>query len=162
MMHDDELEWLLCVAPSLLGVGSGHGGFVAALERGQVAGGSPDSSQAEERIHRVRPQLAQARQLHHRYCRLAPEHRRTLEAHYTAPASRSSGVHATLGALAGVCLSRGPRKALEAACLNPTERQHAKLLRASLRTAEGAVREAHLAWRAERQRDMAAWIDAAE
>jgi hypothetical protein len=162
MLHDDELEWLLCVVPSLLGVGSGHGGLVAALERGQVVGGSADGSQAEERMHRVRPHLSQARQLHRRYFRLSTEHRRTLEAHYTAPANRASGVQATLGALAGVCLYRGPRQGLEAACLNPTEQQHAKLIRSKIREAEHVVKEAHLAWRAARHTDMLAWIDAAE
>lgn len=161
-MHDDELEWLLCVVPSLLGVGSGHGGLVAALERGQVVGGAADSSQAEDRIDRVRPHLGRARQLHHRYNRLLIEHRRTLDAHYTGPSNRAPGVQATLGMMAAVVLHRGPRKAIEAACLNPTELQHAKLIRVKLREAEQAVKEAHLAWRAERQQDLSAWINAAE
>jgi hypothetical protein len=156
--HDDDLEWLLCVVPGLLGVGSGHGGFVAALERGQVKGGIADSSQAEEKIHRVQPQLGQARLLHRRYLRLPRECRKTLEAHYTAPACRAAGVQATLGMLTGVCFYQGPRQALEKACRNPTEPQHAKLIRSSLRAAEKAVTEAHRAWRAARQEDLLAWI----
>jgi hypothetical protein len=64
--------------------------------------------------------------------------------------------------LAGVCLDGGPRKALEAACLNPTEAQHAKLIRAKIREAEQAVKAAHEAWRAERNQDLLVWIEAAE
>jgi hypothetical protein len=86
---DPDLEWLLCVLPSLLGcVGSGHSGLVAALERGQALGGGgnvPDSRRAEDTFERALPHLARARRQEDVWARPSTEQRRILEAHYRRP-----------------------------------------------------------------------------
>lgn len=51
--RDDDLEWLLTVAPSLLGCRSNHAGTTAVLECGGA--GAYDASAAEAQVERARP-----------------------------------------------------------------------------------------------------------
>jgi hypothetical protein len=160
---DPDLEWLLCVLPSLLGsVGSGHSGLVAALERGQApgrGGGVPDSRRAEDTVERALPHLARARRLEDVWARLSAEHRRILEVHYRGTATRLPGVTAQLGRLDRVCLLLSPdRAALEGACRNPTEKSHAARIRRELVKAERAVNAAHRAWRDLKAEAVVSWV----
>lgn len=163
MNADPDIEWLLCVLPSLLGsVGSGHSGLVAALERGQSLGGGggvPHSRRAEETVERALPHLARARRLEDVWSRLSTEHRRILEVHYRGASLRLPGFTAQLGRLDRVCLLlSSERAALEAACTHPTERSNAARIRREVANAERAVTEAHRAWGRAKDQSIADWM----
>lgn len=160
-MHDLDLEWLLCVMPTLMGEGSGHGAILAALERGQaLGGGSPSSAGAEDAIERARPHAERSRRLRAIWSRLDLQHRRVLEAHYYQSRSQwRPGVHAHLGELAGACKLLAPLwQSLELACSNAAQAGNAARIHRELGRAERAVLAAHQAWRNAKAAAVANWI----
>lgn len=79
--RDDDLEWLLTVAPSLLGCRSYRAGITAVLEGGA---GAYDSSAAEAHVERARSHVARARRLSAVWARLDPSSRKVLTTYYQA------------------------------------------------------------------------------
>lgn len=159
-MKDPNLEWLLCQMPALMGEASTHQAIVAALEGG-AAGGSPSSAGAESVCERARPHVPRARRLGAVWASLDARHRRTLLAHYTAPACRVPGVAVHLGELAAVCLlTAANRRTLEIACSNPYELKNARRIAEGRRAAQRALLEAHRAWQGAMGKVMLSWIGA--
>jgi len=159
---DSDLEWLLCVMPSLMGEGSGHGALVAALERGQALGGGCASSDgAEEAVERARPHVERARRLTAIWARLELTHRRVLHAHYYQPRSHwRPGVRAHLGELAGACKVLTPMwDSLELACSNASQSGHSARIKRELGRAERALAAAHRAWRDAKVEAASNWVD---
>lgn len=158
-MTDPDLEWLLCVMPSLMGERSGHGALVAALESGTPGSGSASSAGAEDAAGRAMPHVARARRLMAVWATLGAQHRLILQAHYLRPASRAHGVGVHLGELAAVCLLLTKRRhELELACSNASRPLHAERIQGELRRARRAVEAAHQAWRTARAASVLTWL----
>ena len=155
--RDPDLEWLLCEAPALLGERSGHAAVVAALERGP--GGAQSTDGAWDAVERARPHAARFRRLRAAWTLVAPDHRRLLVVHYTAPASRAAGVPAQLGELARAALALcSDRRALELACGHPSGSGSAKRIAEARGLATRALRQAHRAWSSARRAEVLTWL----
>ncbi len=143
---DADLEWLLTVAPSLMGLRSTHGGIVAALEGG--GSGAFDSSAAEAQVERALPHVARARRLGAIWAQLDGPTRRLLTTHYTPRSSWPPGVTAMLGVFAAVAMaSTKDRDRLEVACCHGTLAANQAIIRRERGRAERVVNRAHRAWR---------------
>lgn len=154
---DPDLEWLLTVAPSLLGLRSTHGGIVAALEGGGA--GAFDSSAAEAQVERARPHVARARRLGAVWAELDVPTRRVLTTHYTPRSGWPPGVTAMLGAFASVAMAMTTDRArLEVACCHGALASNQSLIRRERGRAERAVNRAHRAWRDAKDASMVAWV----
>lgn len=159
-MKDPNLEWLLCQMPALMGEASTHQAIVAALEGG-AGGGAASSAGAEARCERALPHVPRARRLVAVWASLEAEHRRTLLAHYTAPACRVPGVAVHLGDLAAVCLLAGAnRSKLEAACSNPYDVRNARRIAEARYAASRTLHAAHRAWQSAMGKVMLTWLSA--
>lgn len=155
--RDDDLEWLLCQAPALLGLRSTHGGIVAALEGG--GSGAFDSSAAESLCERALPHVARARRLGVVWAALDAPTRRVLVTHYTPRASWPPGVTAMLGVYAAVTMSMTTDRArLELACCHGALATNQAVIRRERGRAERAVARAHRAWREAKTASMIAWV----
>lgn len=153
LVRDPDLEWLLCVAPALLGQRSGHAAVVAALERGP--GGTPSTDSAWDTIERARPHTARLRRLRGAWVLLPPDARRLLEAHYSGPACRAAGVAAQLGELARAAVALcSDRAALEQACGHPSGRGSGRRIAEARTLATRALRHAHRAWSSARSAEV--------
>lgn len=154
--RDPDLEWFLCESPALLGERSGHGAVIAALERGP--GGAQSSDGAWDAVERARPHVARARRLRAAWVRLAPDERRLLQVHYTAPACRLAGATAQLGELAAAGLAlAADRRALELACGHPAGAGNARRIAEARRLATRALSHAHRAWIGARRAEVLTW-----
>jgi hypothetical protein len=156
---DADLEWLLTVAPSLMGLRSTHGGIVAALEGG--GSGAFDSSAAEAQVERAITHVARARRLGAVWATLDGPARRILTTHYTPRSSWPPGVTAMLGVFAGVTMAMTTDKArLELACCHGTLAANQAIIRRERGRAERAVSRAHRAWRDAKTASMLEWAHA--
>jgi hypothetical protein len=156
---DSDLEWLLTVAPSLMGLRSTHGGIVAALEGG--GSGAFDSSAAEAQVERAIPHVARARRLGAIWAILDTATRKLLVTHYQSRSSWPPGVTAMLGVFAGVTMAMTTDKArLELACCHGTLAANQTIIRRERGRAERAVSRAHRAWREAKDASMIAWVRA--
>lgn len=157
VITDPDLEWLLCVAPGLLGQQSGHGAIVAVLEGG--GSGAFDSAAAEAVVERARPHVARARRLRAIWAELDRDSRRLLEVHYTPRSGWAPGVAAMLGSFAGVALALcEDRRRLELACCHGSLPVNRALIRRELARAERAVARAHRLWRDARDAELTGWV----
>jgi hypothetical protein len=155
--EDPDLQWFLCVCPSLLGQRSGHAAVVAALEGG--GSGAFDSTGAEALIERARPHLARARRLGEVWAQLDLESRKLLTAHYTPRSGWSPGVVAALGMYAGAVMSlTRNREKLELACCHVALEANRATIGRELGRAERAVRAAHARWRDAKNASMIRWV----
>lgn len=155
---DADLEWLLCTAPSLMGLRSTHGGIVAALEGG--GSGAFDSSAAEAQVERAIPHVARARRLGAIWAQLDGPTRRILTTHYTPRSSWPPGVTAMLGVFAAAAMAlTGDRDRLEVACCHGALAANQAIIRRERGRAERAVSRAHRAWRDARAAHDEAHVD---
>ena len=156
---DPDLEWLLCQAPCLMGVRSGHGAFVAVLEGG--GSGAFDSSAAEALVERARPHVARARRLSAVWAQLDAPTRQVLVTHYTPRSGWPPGVLAMLGSVTAVAMAMTrDRGRLELACCHGTLASNQAAIRRERGRAERAVNRAHRAWRDAKDASMIAWVRA--
>jgi len=156
---DDDLEWLLTVAPSLLGLRSTHGGIVAALEGG--GSGAFDSSAAEAQVERAIPHVARARRLGAIWTTLDGPTKRILTTHYTPRSSWPPGVTAMLGVFTSVAMAMTKdRDRLEVACCHGALAANQAVIRRERGRAERAVNRAHRAWRDAKTASMLRWAHA--
>lgn len=156
---DPDLEWLICQAPSLLGLRSTHGGIVAALEGG--GSGAFDSSAAEAQVERALPHVARARRLGAVWATLDTPTRKLLELHYTPKSSWPPGVTAMLGAFTSVAMAMTTDRAkLELACCHGALAANQAVIRRERGRAKRAVNRAHRAWQAAKDASMIAWVRA--
>lgn len=156
---DPDLEWLLTVAPSVMGARSTHGGIVAALEGG--GSGAFDSSAAEAQVERALPHVARARRLGAIWAQLDGPTRRLLTTHYQSRSSWPPGVTAMLGVFTGVTMALTKDKArLELACCHGTLAVNQAVIRRERGRAERAVNRAHRAWRDAKTASMLRWAHA--
>lgn len=156
---DADLEWLLAVCPSLLGLRSTHGGIVAALEGG--GSGAFDSSAAEAQVERAIPHVARARRLGAIWATLDAPTRRLLTTHYTPRSSWPPGVTAMLGVFASVAMTMTKdQDRLELACCHGALAANQAIIRRERGRAERAVSRAHRAWRDAKDASMIRWAHA--
>lgn len=157
LITDPDLEWLLCVAPGLLGQQSGHGAIVAVLEGG--GSGAFDSAAAEAVVERARPHVARARRLRAIWAELDRDSRRVLLAHYTPRSGWAPGVAAMLGPFAALALLlTEDRPRLELACCHGSLAANRALIRRERDRAERTLARAHRAWRDARDAELTGWV----
>jgi hypothetical protein len=154
---DPDLEWLLNIAPSMLGERSGHGAVVSALEGG--GSGAFDSGSAENVVERARPHCARARRLREVWALLDAPTRRILVAHYTPRSGWAPGVVAMLGVYASAAMVLTANRAkLELACCHGSLVGNQIRIRREMGRAERAVATAHRAWRSAKTESMIRWV----
>lgn len=152
-----DLEWLLQGYDRDMGRSGTLAATVAILEHGGPGASGSDVVEAMiERLDRAVPAVARARRLLPRWARLRPGHRGVLTAYYSTAGKLPARADALLGRFATTALylarGAGLRRLLRALAAND-----GGYISPVRKSAEGAVRGAHKAWRKTADKEADRW-----
>lgn len=162
-----ELDWLINSSGSALGQRGTLGSVISRLERGNSGGSSNDEPYSDQVLGfgsawaGKNGDVERWRRVSRRYFALPPDMQVIIGVRYTPPRNPDPGVVGQLGRWASLAVHLTPAERVEGllkACLTPKERDSSAVLKAALKRAEKACREAHRAYLDIKAKEAARWV----